>query len=290
MAVKFFGQFLLEKGTVTSDLLLKAVDLQDSINLKFGEMALELKLVTESDVKRIHHAQRSEDLLFGDMAVKLGILTGEQIGQILEQQKKTHLRIGEALVRVGALSAEELPLRLEEFRVDQAPYVTAQIVIPAGVSHPEVWEICADLSAKMFQRMVGMPCHVGECVLVDQLAQGAFVAGIDLLGVASARYYLAVSEQLRNRIARAVLTEEDVTGEPEEVLEDTVLEFINIVCGNVAAKAAQRGIELAILPPFNVQTGADGVKVPVGSYGLCFPLHLADGERAELTLFVKKLN
>jgi CheY-specific phosphatase CheX len=288
MAVKFFGQFLLERGLVTRETLLAAIELQDSINLKFGETALATKLVTEDDVKRIHDAQRTEDLMFGDMAVKLGILSHEQIGQILEHQQKTHVRIGEALVRVNAFSADDLPRYLEEFRVDQAMYATTQIVIPAGVAHPEVWEICADLTAKLFMRMVGVQCRLGECVLVGRVRGDAFVAGIDLAGEVSARYLLAVSDELRDRIACSVLMEEDVADEPQEVLDDTVLEYVNIVCGNVAAKAAQRGTDVEILPPFGLRPGSDGIPVPMDSYGLFFPLILATGQRAELTLLVKR--
>ncbi|NTW88764.1 MAG: chemotaxis protein CheX, partial [Desulfobulbaceae bacterium] len=40
MAVKFFGQFLIEQGVVTSDALLNAINLQDKNNLKLGEMAV----------------------------------------------------------------------------------------------------------------------------------------------------------------------------------------------------------------------------------------------------------
>lgn len=288
MAVKFFGQYLLERGAVSTDLLLKAIELQDSINHKLGETALALKLITEKDVNRIHDAQRGEDLMFGDMAVKLGILSQQQLGQILTHQQKTHLRIGEALVQVGAFSAADLARHLEQFALDQAKYATAETLIPSGVSHPEVWEICADLTVKMFMRVVGVQCQVGECVLVDRVPGDVLLAGIDLGGEVSARYLLGVSGQLRDRIARAVLLELDLTGEPEAVLEDTVLEFVNIVCGNVAAKAAQGAKEVGIQPPFALHPGAEGIPVPADSYGLFFPLVMATGERAELTLLVKR--
>ena len=288
MAVKFFGQFLLERGLVSRETLLAAIELQDSINLKFGETALATKLVTEADVKRIHDAQRSEDLMFGDMAVKLGILSHEQIGQILEHQQKTHVRIGEALVRVKAFSADDLPRYLEEFRIDQSMYATTQILIPSGVAHPEVWEICADLTVKMFIRMVGVQCRLGECSLVVRVPGDAFIAGIDLVGEVSARYLLAVSDEARDRIACSVLMEEEVASETEEVLDDTVLEYVNIVCGNVAAKAAQRGTSVEILPPVGLRPGSEGIPVPADCYGLFFPIILATGHRAELTLLVKR--
>ena len=288
MAVKFFGQFLLERGAVTRELLLKAIELQDSINLKFGETALAIKLITEKDVKRIHDAQRSDDLMFGDMALKLGILSQEQIGQILEHQQRTHIRIGEALVQVGAFTEQELPRHLEQFRIDQAKYATAKITIPAGVANPEVWEICADLTSKLFMRMVGVQCHLGDCTLVDRVAGGSLVAGMEMTGAVAGVFHLSVSDEVRDLIARAVLMEEDVADEPIEVLDDTVLEYVNIVCGNVAAKADQRGKGFEILPPFGVRPGAEGIAVPADCQGLLFPLVLATGACAELTLFVKR--
>lgn len=288
MTIKFFGQYLLERGAISVDLLLKAVDLQESVNLRFGESALALKLITESDLKRILKAQRVEDLMFGEMALQLGILKKEQIEQILMEQQRGRLRIGEALVRVGALRAGELHRLLEEFSMDQGLDSISRTVIPSGVRHPEIWEFCADLSAKMFLRMVGAQCRVGACVLVDRLPKSDFVAGITLTGMVSASYHLTVSDPLRNRIAGAVLMDEDVTGEPEELLEDAVLEFANIVCGNVAAKASQYGKNVEILPPFLLRPGSEGIPVPAKSYGLFFPLHLPDGERAEVTLFVKR--
>jgi len=288
MTIKFFGQYLLDRGAISVELLLKAVDLQESVNLRFGETALALKLITESDLKRILKAQRAEDLMFGDMALQLGILKKEQVEQILMEQQRSRLRIGEALVRVGALTTGELHRLLEEFSMDQGLDSISRTVIPSAVLHPEIWEFCIDLSAKMFMRMVGAQCRVGDCVLVDRLAGSDFVAGIKLTGMVSASYHLTVSEPLRNRIAGALLMDEDVTGEPAELLEDAVLEFVNIICGNVAAKASQYGKTVEILPPFLLRPESDGLPVPAQSYGLFFPLHLPDGERAEVTLFVKR--
>ncbi len=48
MAVKFFGQFLVEQGIVTSEALLNAINLQDKNNLKLGEMAVAMGLITQA--------------------------------------------------------------------------------------------------------------------------------------------------------------------------------------------------------------------------------------------------
>ena len=87
MAVKFFGQFLVEKGVVTREVLLQAIELQESVNLSFGATAMAMGLLTEADIEKVHNAQRCEDLRFGDMAVKLELLTADQMQQVLTRQR-----------------------------------------------------------------------------------------------------------------------------------------------------------------------------------------------------------
>jgi CheY-specific phosphatase CheX len=288
MSVKFFGQFLVEKGIVSRDTLLKAIELQESVNLKFGEMAHTMKLVSDADIERIHDAQRSEDLMFGDMAVKLGILTDEQIKQVLAMQSNSHLYIGEALVRVGAFTAEALHQHLETFKIDQAPYVTTKVIIPQGVSNPDIWEMTADLSSKLIARIVNLRCRLGLCRVVDRLETNDVVAEMAMSGDIDAMFLLSVTSRMQKRIAEAILKEDSVDGEPREVLDDAVMELVNILCGNVAAKAAQQGRSLEIAPPLVIHPDQRGIPVPPGKQGLVFPIVSADGEKMELALFIKR--
>jgi len=282
MAVKFFGQFLVEKGIVSSDTLLEAIKLQDSVNLRFGETALSINLVTQADMERIHIAQRTEDLKFGDMAMKLGILTAEQVSHVLTVQKNSHLYLGEALVQTGALAAEELPRLLDDYKADQEPYLTPKIIIPCGVRHPDLWEIYADLSAKMFSRIVGVTCRLGACRVAEGMGGHTTVAAMEIRGGTEAVCYLGTSSKTRALIAAAILGEDTVEGEPEEVLDDAVKELLNIICGNLAAKAAQLGRSLDILPPAVYHPDATGIPVPKGGRGIFFTMHLVDEERAEI--------
>ncbi len=286
MAVKFFGQFLIEKGAVTRMDLLQAIDLQEKTNLKFGAMVVEIGLMTTVDVARINQAQRSEDLHFGDMAVKMGILTEDQVQQVLTAQRNNHLFIGEALIKVGALSESELENYLKEFKQDQRDYISEKVEIPAGVPHQSIWEMVADLTYKMLTRVAGMSFRPGPCTIIDKMPSRPIVAEIGFSGSVSARYLLSVSESTRNLVAKAILDEDSVENEPVEVLDDSVKEFINIVCGNVSAKAAQLGHTIEIAPPEMRDGNNDGIEVPKDQTGLMFPIYLTDGEVFELTIFV----
>lgn len=286
MAVKFFGQFLVEKGLVSTDKLLAAIDLQERTNLLFGETALAMGLISTTDVDRIHDAQRSDDLRFGDMAVKLGILTPEQQQQVLTRQKNNHLYIGEALVAVGALDAQSVERLLDEFKADQAPYLTNKIAIPEGVENAMVWEMAADLTFKMLTRVANLACRPGPCQRTDSLDAKHLCAAMDFTGGIRGRYLLSVSAGVQQAIARAMLKEADVSGEPKEILDDTLMEFINIVCGNIVAKAAQMGKSMDIHPPLIFAENHQQISVPADVTALGFPIYFADGEAAELSLWI----
>jgi len=287
MAVKFFGQFLVEKGIVSREALLKAIELQEQKNLKFGEMAVAMGYVTQEDIARAHHAQLSRDIKLGDLLVEIGILTLTQLNEVITRQKNNHLYIGEALVLVGALSNEQLQQHLNEFKADQAPYVSERIELPAGISNPETWEMAADLTYKMITRILGLPFRAGKCQTVTRVDANHVMAAMDLSGDVDARYIISVSQELQKSVAKAILRETSVDNEPPEVLEDTVMEFVNVVCGNIAAKASQTGRIVNINPPVTIRPDVTGVAVPAGHTGLCFPILAGEGETMQLVLFVK---
>lgn len=285
MAVKFFGQFMLENNYVSQELLLKAIALQEASNLKFGEMARSMGLISDSDIDRVHDAQRSEDLQFGDMCVKLGFLTTAQLNEVLTRQKNSHVYIGEALIKAGAIKAEELPRYLDEFKSDQAPYKIDKITIPADLHERGLLEITIDLTSKMLQRIANISFRQGQCMLISRLEANDTIVSIALSGSFHARYLLSVSKSARELIAKAILKSPDVSHEHEDILNDAVMELANIICGNIAAKAAQVGKSLEIAPPM-VLDGSKGVNVSSDGKGLLLPLYIANG-LIEIGIFIE---
>lgn len=287
MAVKFFGQFLVEKGLASRDDLLRAIELQESVNLSFGDLAVAMKFMSEKDVLRVNQAQRTEDLRFGDMAVKLGIISAEQLQQVLAKQKSDHLYIGEALVKVGGIRETDLPRYLEEFKADQALYSTDQITIPAGMPNPKMCEITADLTFKMLTRIARLTFRLEPGRIATSPSANDIAATMRMSGDVKALYVFTASRGVQNRIAAAMLGETDVSNEPQEVLDDTIMEFVNVVCGNIAAKAAQSDTAIEISPPELVNDPED-VTTADGQTGLSFSICFADGEIAELLIIMER--
>lgn len=286
MAVKFFGQFLVEKGVVSRADLLAAIALQEQKNLKFGEMAVAMGYVTAADIERAHNAQFSQDMKLGDILVAVGLLTVEQLQEVIARQKATHLYIGEALVQVGALASDQLQQHLRDFNEDQAAYVSLGVELPSGVAHPEIWETAVDLTYKMVTRVLGLAFRAEKGRIVTRLDSNFMMAAIDLAGDMDARYILSVSEGVQKAVARAILHEESVENEPAEVLDDCVMEFVNVVCGNIAAKISQMGKEMNISTPMTIHPEAGGVPVSTGHTALCFPIYTGEGEKMELLLVI----
>lgn len=287
MAVKFFGQFLVEQGIVSRDALVSAIELQEQKNLKLGEMAVEMGYITQTEIERAHNAQMSKDMKLGDLLVEMGFLTLTQLNDVITRQKNTHLYIGEALVQVGAISSENLQQHLADFKADQAKYVSDGIELPADIANSNIWEMTADLTYKMITRVLDLQFRPGKCVRAEVLAPNFMMAAMDFSGDLEARYLISVSEGLQNSIAKAILREESVADEPSEVLEDTVMEFVNVVCGNVAAKASQMGVILNINPPVTIHPPAGGLPVPDAHTALSFPIHIGDGDQMEMILLIK---
>lgn len=289
MAVKFFGQFLIEQDLITHEALLHAIELQERTNLKLGEMAVAMGLITNTDIEKAHNAQLSKDMKLGDLLVELGILSPAQLQEVIARQKATHLYIGEALVKVGALTPEKLEAALAAFKADQAPYVADRVELPEWLTNqPQIWEMTVDLTYKMITRVLGIQFRPGKCQTVSTLSTNHMIAAMDFSGDASARYLLSVSAGLQKTIAKAILKENNVDNEPVEVLEDTVMEFVNIVCGNVVAKVSQSGVALEINPPMTIHPPSGGLPVPAGYQGVIFPIHVNDdNEVMELALLIK---
>lgn len=286
MAIKFFGQFLIDQGAITHSLLLKALNLQEKTNRKLGNIVIDMGLMSRVDIARVQQAQRHEDVMFGDKAVEKGFLTQQQLEEALALQRDNHLYIGEALVKLGALSHSQLNDYLKKFHHEQKPFLVEKVSIPASVAHQPVWEIVADLTYKMLSRIAGLSFRPGACEVIERLPQRTMIAEMGFSGSASARYLLSVSPRTRKIFARAILPNTDTEKESTEILDDSVMEFIHIICGNIAAKASQKGFQLDLGSP-KINTGtAAGMPVPDDHTGLMFPIYLNDGEVFELAIFV----
>ena len=288
MAVKFFGQFLIDKKIITKLDLLRAIELQEKTNLRFGDLVVEMGLMTREQIALTHRSQRHEDLQFGDMAVKMGFLSANQIQQILDRQRRKHLYIGGALVKLAIITEENLDLYLQKFKQIQKAHIAEKIVIPAAIPHQPVWEIVADMTYKMLTRIAGATFRTAPCTIIRTLPKRPVVIDMEFSDSVSACYFLTISQNTKKLIANAILKEGKVETGTTEDIDEAVKEFVDIVGGNVASKAAQLGYSIDITPAQMRRQDETDIKIPEDRIGLLFPIYFSNGEEFELTISIQR--
>ena len=288
MAVKFFGQFLIDKKVITKMDLLRAIELQEKTNLRFGDLVVEMGLMTREQIDQTHRSQRHEDLQFGDMAVKMGFLSPEQIQRVLDQQRKKHLYIGGALVKLAIITKENLDLYLSEFKQTQKTDIMEKIIIPAGIPHQPVWEIVADMTYKMLTRVAGATFRTAPCRITKAIPDRPIVVEMFFSGSVSARYLLTISESTRQLLTNVTSKKSKAEAETAEEMDAAVKEFVNIVGGNVAGKTAQLGLSIAATPAQIYQQKDINPEISEDQTGLLFPIYFSNGEEFELTILIQK--
>lgn len=116
MFSQYFGQYLLNRGIVSSDDLLKALETQQESHVKLGVLAMGAGLMTAAQVEEIHQEQTRQDKMFGEIALEKGYLTRSQLDELLSSQKKGHLLLGQALIDGHALTLEQLEKALQDYQ------------------------------------------------------------------------------------------------------------------------------------------------------------------------------
>jgi CheY-specific phosphatase CheX len=259
MSIRFFGQFLLEKNSLTVDQLIQATKYQESINLKFGEYAHTMSYISDSDIQRLQDEQKKTDMMIGELAVKLGMLNDEQVKEILTAQKNDHIFLGEVLSQLGFMSKETVDKELALFKEDQAGYVPGEIAIPEGVKNPDNLSDLVDITEKILRRVVHLDVKVTKGLFIKDAANNSIrfpAVSVKLSGGVNYEYVLSVPQDAAIAIASNVMGE-DASYEPDDILLDGVKEFCNIVCGNFSARMAQKGKTIELSPPVNTVLSGD---------------------------------
>lgn len=118
MFSQYYGNYLLNKGYITQDQLIEALEIQKSVHVKLGILAVNAGYMTASQVDFVHEKQKRADKKFGELAVELGYISEEELSRLLSSQKQNHLFLGQALTDKNYLTLEQLQASLEDYKKD----------------------------------------------------------------------------------------------------------------------------------------------------------------------------
>lgn len=249
MAAKFFGQFLLEKGLLSSEQLLAALEIQRRSNPVLGELAQSMGLLSAADLQRISDQQRTEDARFGDIALKLGLLDAAQLDALLAAQNARRKLFGEILVEQGMLDAGTVAAELALHQADREQAVQA---FELGLADHPLGRAAAaaiDTTCKLFLRVLKMRCQLSCLIAADEpLPVLPVTARIAVSGDRTFSIALACDNDAMFGIARGFLgsAADDCD---EELARDALGELLNIVMGYVVKDTLPVDAQYRASPP-----------------------------------------
>ena len=115
-SIQRFGQYLINRGKVSEEDILDALDIQKRQTVPVGKIALAQKILTRKQVLKILNAQADTTKYFGEVAIELGYLSKEDIDKLLKIQNKKRPRIGEILIAMQKIDENTLNEELENYR------------------------------------------------------------------------------------------------------------------------------------------------------------------------------
>jgi hypothetical protein len=241
---KFFGQYLVEKGIVSSVQLDEAINLQQDNNSLLGTMALNKGYLSKESMEIILAEQKKINRKFGDLAYERGLLTREQVEELIEEQSKNHCFIGEALLRLGYMQAAPLHEHLENFRKLEKSRENELLSSIDAISKSTQVHTAVDLTRDLFYRLgymikatevrFSVPTDMnGECFLATQKKK---LGVIDYFG-------LLLSPELKNLLAQGNLCNPQTNVQRHDQL-DTVAELIFNLNYMLCNELKEQGIKI----------------------------------------------
>ncbi len=242
MSVKFFGQFLIERGEVDSGHVREAIELMEQNNRSLGEIAVAERLLSLADSDRVNRRQRTVDKPFGDLAVAMTLLSSDQLVSCLRLQRESRLMIGEALVRLGHLAEDRLAPALDAFKADQAQYqVAADRILPDPLANNRIAPYVLDMLPKFAMRMASITLKVGVPQVLAESPPFPFRVSLPIHGHRGLEITLVGDRAFYLRLAaRTAGLEESVLD--DELIADGVGEFLNVLCGNAMSALERDGV------------------------------------------------
>lgn len=252
MIVKFLGQFLLEKGAITKDDLIKALEYQKENHQRFGSYALRMGYLNVEQLNELYRLQLQRSEKIGELAVEKGYLTHQQVEEILKRQRNDHLLLGEILVKLKIIDREKLYLYLDEFhKITQGEEIHLSM---ENFKEEPILLYLVELFISLIYRFTQKKIkpHIPQRINCFQAGYSFAVTRL-VSRTKPIRVLFGAEEAFRTFIAKGFFGEDYEIN--EQALEDAMEEFINILCGNFLGKAAQMGKSWELDPPLTIKKG-----------------------------------
>jgi hypothetical protein len=274
MAVRFFGQFLIDQGEVDADQVRIALDLMEDENPTIGEIAIDEGFLSARQAALVSAEQRVHYLAFGDLAVEMGFLDPTELEQVLFRQRSQRVLIGDALARLGFVEWDRLGTLLDAYKVDQASYQVGARNLPEALERHRAPGFVIELLPEFLMRFAQIHAKVGDVV---PFSSGSCHAEVKVSVSIEGASHLLITLVSDRSFAEALAVAASGLGtgaRDADLIVDGVGEFLNVLVGNAIAASAREAHRFDLGPPeYDADPGegwAVGLAVGVGAAALLF--------------------
>lgn len=111
-----FGNYLVERKTMTRERLDAMLPVPKELNAEAEEIAVINKVMSPSDAKALLERIDKNSTHFGEAAVEAGYLTDEKLDQILTYQQNSFMKFVQLLLNEGIVTLEQINPMLDDFQ------------------------------------------------------------------------------------------------------------------------------------------------------------------------------
>jgi hypothetical protein len=131
-----FGLYLKNKGVITAEQLVAALEEQLGSLVPIGQLALEENVLSPRDIFAVLQAQSdSPNVRFGDLAVEMGLMTRADLMRLLMIQADRKRPITEILVGQGAVTPHKAASEMASYRRSQLRRPRASAGLKVSLNH-----------------------------------------------------------------------------------------------------------------------------------------------------------
>jgi hypothetical protein len=134
-----FGLYLKNKGIISAEDLVAALEVQLKTLVPIGQLALEEGMLSARNIFDVLKAQSdSPNERFGDLAVEMGLMKRDDVMRLLMIQADRKRPVAEILVGQGVLTAQQVAIELAAYRQSMIRPQTKAKVMPTPRSKDAV--------------------------------------------------------------------------------------------------------------------------------------------------------
>lgn len=283
---QYFGQYLLNKGLLSSEQLCDVLVYEQSVRTILGVIAMGDGLMSAEQVEKVLQIQHKYDKRFGEIAVTEGYLTTGQLDELLQKQQRRHMTISQAIIDRGYLSLSQLETVLQDYKTDNL--LNSELLDLRNCDYQGTIRNLYDLSvlgsqADCFCDYIALTMrNLVRFMRIDPFIDGfatsveGYLIKQNVTGELEFSTCVVVDESTMLNLARRYSGED--LNIVNDLTKDCIAEFLNENNGLFIVNMSDRGLELDLQPQYvsvdGIETLQNYYRVPIRGPHIQFDLYV----------------